>query len=88
MLCDARHCAIVSGMHRTASSDSGTDSTVPLAYSVGAAAKLIGLSERRTWDRVGTGEIESYMDGGRRLISRRALEDYVAKLEAASVTAA
>lgn len=75
-------------MHRTASSDSGADTTVPLAYSVGAAAKLIGLSERRTWDRVGAGDIESYMDGGRRLISRRALEDYVANREAASAAAA
>jgi excisionase family DNA binding protein len=69
-------------MHRTAGTTSGTDATDErLAYSVPDAAGLIGLSPRRTWDLVRLRRIKSFMEGGRRLISRRALEAYVAERE-------
>jgi excisionase family DNA binding protein len=76
-------------MHRIATEIAeSTDATAPLdeplAYSVPQAAKLIGLSTRRTWDRVWDGELASYMDGGRRLVSRAAIEAYVAAKESAS----
>lgn len=76
-------------MHRTTTDHDGTDSTSPpdehderLAYSVPAAAKLIGMSARRTWDLVKDKRIKSFREGHRRLISRRALEAYVAEREA------
>jgi excisionase family DNA binding protein len=49
-----------------------------LAYSVAEAAELIGISERRMWGRVRAGVIKSFRDGQRRLISRRAVEEYLA----------
>jgi excisionase family DNA binding protein len=53
-----------------------------LAYSVAEAAELVGINERRMWDQVREGLIKSFRDGHRRLISRRAIEDYVAAREA------
>ena len=52
-----------------------------LAYSVPMAARLIGIGPRRTWDLVREGTIGSFTEDGRRLVSRRALEDYVKTLE-------
>lgn len=73
-------------MHRTAddltATPDGSEAHEPLSYSVPAAAKIVGLSERTMWDKVKFNEIESYRDGGRRLISRRALKAYVAAKEA------
>jgi excisionase family DNA binding protein len=53
-----------------------------LAYSVPMAARLIGIGPRRTWDLIREGTISSFLEGGRRLVSRRALEEYVKILEA------
>lgn len=80
---------MVTIMHRTtadlaATNGSGSDHDERLAYSVPAAAKLIGISARRVWDMVRTKKIRSFKDEGRRLISRRALEEYVAGREAAA----
>jgi hypothetical protein len=49
-----------------------------LAYSVPAAADLVGVNERRMWDLIGQGNIPSFTERGRRLVSRRALEEYLA----------
>ncbi len=54
-----------------------------LAYSVPAAAEVIGISSRRVWDLVRDKKIKSFIAEGRRLISRKALELYVAEREAA-----
>lgn len=72
---------MVCGMHGTTTRSGAADGTTPLAYSVPAAGKLIGLSTRQAWRLVGSGALKSYMDGGRRLVSRRALEEYVAARE-------
>ena len=50
-----------------------------LAYPVPVAARLIGMGPLGTWDLVREGEIRSFMEGGRRLISREALDEYLAK---------
>ena len=47
---------------------------------------MIGLSARRTWDRVNSGELESYRDGARVLVPREAIEAYVAARRAARRT--
>jgi hypothetical protein len=54
-----------------------------LAYPVPAAAEVIGISSRRLWDLIRDKKIKSFMAEGRRLISRKALEVYVAEREAA-----
>jgi Helix-turn-helix domain len=53
-----------------------------LAYSVPAAADLLGTSERRMWELIGQGTIPSFTEGGRRLVSHRALEAYRASHDA------
>lgn len=55
-----------------------------LAYSVPAASKVIGISSRRVWDLVRDKKIKSFIAEGRRLISRKALQDYINEREAAS----
>lgn len=76
-------------MHRTDPTASSADATDDLAevrpdklaYSVPEAAVLISLSERGVWNLLRARKIKSFMEGGRRLISRRALESYVAERE-------
>ena len=53
-----------------------------LAYSVPMAARLIGIGPGRTWDLIREGTIRSFTEGGRRLISRRALDEYVEQRDA------
>jgi hypothetical protein len=48
-----------------------------LAYSVPMAARLMGIGPRRTWDLIREGALRSFVEGGRHLVSRRALEEYV-----------
>lgn len=69
---------MVSGMHSTAPALASATGDTAISYSVRNAAPLIGVSERRMWDLVKEGKVRSFMDGGRRLVSRRALEEYVA----------
>lgn len=49
-----------------------------LAYPVPVAASLIGLGPLGTWNLVREGKLRSFVEDGRRLISRQALEDYLA----------
>jgi hypothetical protein len=55
--------------------------TITLAYPVPMAARHIGMGPQRTWDLVREGTIDSFMEDGRRLVSRRALDEYVAARE-------
>jgi len=72
-------------MHRTAlDDDASSHRTEPperLAYSVKDAALAIGISPRRMWTHIANNKIESFRDGIRRLISRRALEAFIAERE-------
>lgn len=58
-----------------------TERVVP-SYSVPHAAVLIGVGPLRLWEMVRDNEIPSLTIDGRRLISRRALDDYLAEHEA------
>jgi hypothetical protein len=49
-----------------------------LAYSVPMAARLIGIGPQRAWDLIREGAIRSFIQDGRRLVSRHALDEYVA----------
>ena len=53
-----------------------------VAYSPAEAAVATGLTRSRIYELIGKGELESFVDGRRRLISRRALDALVAKREA------
>jgi hypothetical protein len=50
-----------------------------LAYPVPVAASLIGIGPLRAWDLVREGKIHSFVEDGRRLISRQAIEEYAAE---------
>lgn len=58
-----------------------TEKVLP-SYSVPHAAILIGIGPLRLWEMVRENEIPSFTIDGRRLLSRRALDDYLAKHEA------
>lgn len=79
---------MVSPMHRTAKDDTairdGEAKPERLSYSVAEAAELIGISKRYLFQRIKEKKIQTYRDGVRRLISRRALEEYIAAREAES----
>lgn len=75
------HCATVSPMRRTTPASTAIGNGERLAYSVAEAAELVGISERRMWDKVREKQIKSFRDGQRRLITRRAIEEYVAARE-------
>lgn len=52
-----------------------------LAYGPEAAAEALGVSRSRIFAAISSGELRSYLDGKRRLISAKSLTDYVAKKE-------
>lgn len=53
----------------------------PLAYSVEQALEIIPVSRTRLYAAIGSGELRTFKDGRRRLVSVRALEEFVALLE-------
>jgi len=55
--------------------------TTQLAYGIEQAAELIGKSRSAMFVAVAGGEIQSYKDGRRRMVSARALAEYVARKE-------
>lgn len=57
----------------------------PIAYSVTDAAALLGIGRTTAYDLIATGELRACKVGSRTLVSRRALEDFVAAREAAAV---
>lgn len=73
-------------MHRTTNDHAainGTDADPErLAYSVKEAAQIIGISARRLWDHVRNKKIRTFREGTRRLVSRRAIEEFITEREA------
>lgn len=57
--------------------------TKPLAYTVEQTLELVPLSRTRLYAAIGSGELRTFKDGRRRLISAQALQDFVALLERA-----
>lgn len=55
--------------------------TKPLAYTVEQALEIVPVSRTRLYAAIGTGELRTFKDGRRRLVSAKALEDFVAVLE-------
>jgi excisionase family DNA binding protein len=54
-----------------------------LAYDPDGAAQAANTSRTRIYQAISTGELKSFKDGRRRRITRKALEDWIAKLERA-----
>ena len=52
-----------------------------LAYGVEEATSALGISRSRIYELIASGDLKSYMEGRRRLISRRALNEYVDRKE-------
>ena len=59
-----------------------------IALTVEDAIAVTGYSRNRLYDAMNDGSLRSFKDGRRRMISRKALEDFIAKREAASMKGA
>jgi excisionase family DNA binding protein len=53
----------------------------PLAYDIPTAAAMVGIGRTRMYEEIDAGRVLSVKIGTRRLVSRRALEQYIATLE-------
>ena len=58
----------------------------PLAYTVEQALEIVPVSRTRLYAAIGTGELRTFKDGRRRLISVEALEDFVLGMESKAAT--
>lgn len=58
-----------------------SSTTTPLAYGIEQAAEMIGKSRSAMFQSVALGEIASYKDGRRRMISAKELARYVDRKE-------
>ena len=58
-----------------------------LAYSPSHAGIVIGVSQRAIYQKIASGELQSYKDGKRRLIPLAELQSYVAKKTAEGASA-
>lgn len=56
-------------------------SVKPLAFTVEQALEIVPISRTRLYAAIGSGELQTFKDGRRRLISARALDEFVAALE-------
>lgn len=63
-----------------------TKSSTPLAYTVEQALEVVPLSRTRLYAAIGSGELRTFKDGRRRLISAEALQEFVALLERRTLT--
>jgi hypothetical protein len=52
----------------------------PISMPVPVAARVIGCSVRYAWDLVGTGQLDSFKIGGRRLVRYQDAKAYVDRL--------
>lgn len=60
----------------------GTDKAIePLAFSVSDASKALGLGTTKLYEEIGAGRLRTVTVGTRRLVTRAALDEYVALLE-------
>jgi excisionase family DNA binding protein len=58
-----------------------SDNTDRLAYSPGEAARLIGVGRTFVYEQFETGALRSVKVGRRRLVTRKAIEDFLAAHE-------
>ena len=56
----------------------------PIAFKLPDAAAYSGLSRTCLYNRIKTGEIQSFLVGGRRMISRAAIDAFFAKMAKAA----
>ena len=59
-----------------------------IAYTAEEAAAAIGSTRSRIFDAIAHGQLRSFKDGRRRYITRKALEEFVADRERASMKGA
>ena len=52
-----------------------------LSYTVPEAVTATGLTRTRLYDAIASGEVQSFKAGRQRMISAKALEEFIAKLE-------
>ncbi|MEN1927610.1 helix-turn-helix domain-containing protein [Luteimonas sp. MJ250] len=52
-----------------------------LSYTVDGAVRATGLTRTRLYAAIGEGSLRSFKDGRRRMISAKALEEFITKLE-------
>lgn len=76
-------------MHESASpltppGGTALEDTEQLAYRVPRAAKLLDMGERKVWELVHTGELESFTIGTARRITRKAILDYISRQASAA----
>ncbi len=55
-----------------------------LSFTVEEAVNATGFTRSRLYEAIGSGDLASFKAGKRRMVSARALENYVDKLEQAS----
>lgn len=54
------------------------DKEIPkLAYSIADACVALGITRNRAYQAIADRSLRTYKDGRRRMVSRRALQDYV-----------
>jgi excisionase family DNA binding protein len=54
-----------------------------LAYPIADACVALGITRNRAYQAIADGSLQTYKDGRRRMVSRRALQDYVDRKERA-----
>jgi len=59
-----------------------TETDAPLAYSPAYAARLMGIGRTLLYELIDRKELKSIRVGARRLITRRAIEQFLAEREA------
>lgn len=52
-----------------------------LSYTMGEAASATGMTRSRLYKAMGERRLATFLVGRRRMVSRKALEDFIAKLE-------
>jgi excisionase family DNA binding protein len=63
--------------------DGGSAGDRQLAYTVPRAARALDISDRKAWELVHSGVIQSIKIGRSRRVTRRALEEYIESLRSA-----
>ena len=63
-------------------------SGLQLAYRADEAFDLLGISRTRGYQAIHSGELASYRDGRRRMVTRRAIEAYVTTREQQALASA
>lgn len=56
----------------------------PLAFSIPDAGRALGIGKTKTYEEIAAGRLRTVTVGTRRLVTRGALDEYVASLEQAA----